>query len=449
MKLTHTHYICIENPQVAPLAGFEVLGVSSSRGTEKIGQFGSGCKHATNVLIRRGENPIIFAGMEKVEFSTRPEKMGDRIFSRVLMNDVPTGFSTEYGELDWKKDLSMALREYISNAFDYGGCEVTLFRAEDIGPKEGCTRIFVPYSEEVREYCEQLKVRFLQFDGKADHVILPPRSPNHITLYRRGVWVTELPLMLQSNGEYALFDYNLDFPIDECRNAKDGVAARSILRTVWKYDHVVEAMLKKVEDPRCWEVNRASLSDIYFTYTGVEQKEIFKRIANTYYRLYPNTSVTMDKSTQNLLKRKGRKCLLVSSSWHSLLTCYEVQIQQGEELIGAADQLGIIPIEPSAELRATYAKVWDYLRILNLIPKGTSIPPLRSFVKTMNAGCQLNGYYDTKEQVVYIAAQSSKNYKVIIEEIAHHLTKANDETRDFQDFAFKVAGRAFERLDQI
>ena len=45
-------FLCIQNPGVAPVEGFTLLGVSTTRdcGVEgTIGQFGSGNKHAINV----------------------------------------------------------------------------------------------------------------------------------------------------------------------------------------------------------------------------------------------------------------------------------------------------------------------------------------------------------------------------------------------------------------
>ena len=50
-------FLLVQNPGVAPVEGFTLLGVSTTRdcGVEgAIGQFGSGNKHAINVLLRAG-----------------------------------------------------------------------------------------------------------------------------------------------------------------------------------------------------------------------------------------------------------------------------------------------------------------------------------------------------------------------------------------------------------
>ena len=50
-------FLCVQNPGVAPVEGFTLLGVSTTRdcGVDgAIGQFGSGNKHAINVLLRAG-----------------------------------------------------------------------------------------------------------------------------------------------------------------------------------------------------------------------------------------------------------------------------------------------------------------------------------------------------------------------------------------------------------
>ena len=56
-------FLCVQNPGVAPVEGFTLLGVSTSRGeTGTIGQFGSGAKHAINTLLRAGLKLTIYCG---------------------------------------------------------------------------------------------------------------------------------------------------------------------------------------------------------------------------------------------------------------------------------------------------------------------------------------------------------------------------------------------------
>jgi hypothetical protein len=66
--------LLIQNPGVSPIEGFLLLGVSMTRdcGVEgTIGQFGSGTKHAINVLLRAGLKVVVYCGKTRLEFLTR------------------------------------------------------------------------------------------------------------------------------------------------------------------------------------------------------------------------------------------------------------------------------------------------------------------------------------------------------------------------------------------
>src|SRR3990170_2810882 len=113
-------YLMIENKGVIPIEGLTILGLSTARGNESsIGQFGSGNKHAVNVCLRHGINPIIFAGDTRIEFYTKPATMGSKSYQQVWINvdgkHEKAGWCLEFGELDWT-DVSMGLREFVSNA---------------------------------------------------------------------------------------------------------------------------------------------------------------------------------------------------------------------------------------------------------------------------------------------------------------------------------------------
>jgi hypothetical protein len=73
-------YLMIQNVGVAPVEGYTVLGVSTTRDCGKanaIGQFGSGGKHSVNLLLRNGLPPVVFCGGLRLEFYVVPEKVDD------------------------------------------------------------------------------------------------------------------------------------------------------------------------------------------------------------------------------------------------------------------------------------------------------------------------------------------------------------------------------------
>ena len=69
-------YLKIENPGVCPTEGFILLGATSKRLADNdspftIGQFGSGNKHAVNVLLRAKLYPIVFCGNHRLDTAPR------------------------------------------------------------------------------------------------------------------------------------------------------------------------------------------------------------------------------------------------------------------------------------------------------------------------------------------------------------------------------------------
>lgn len=59
----------------------------------------------------------------------------------------------------------------------------------------------------------------------------------------------------------------------------------------------------------------------------------------------------------------------------------------------------------------------------------------------MDAGCDVQGLYDHKTQTCYLSVDFDSNEQIALEELAHYITGSSDYTRDFQDFAFRLASR--------
>ena len=124
-------HLLIQNPGVAPVEGFTLLGVSTTRGCGvegAIGQFGSGNKHAINVLLRAGLKVVVYCGKSRLDFQTRDDEIDDgltrKTIKRVMCKlggtstrTIDLGWVLDFGAIDWT-DLGMAMREFISNAID-------------------------------------------------------------------------------------------------------------------------------------------------------------------------------------------------------------------------------------------------------------------------------------------------------------------------------------------
>jgi hypothetical protein len=68
-------YLKIENKGEAPVEGYLLLGVSTTRESKDkrtIGQFGSGSKHAISLMLRHDINPTVFCGSLRLDFFAKP-----------------------------------------------------------------------------------------------------------------------------------------------------------------------------------------------------------------------------------------------------------------------------------------------------------------------------------------------------------------------------------------
>ena len=221
-------YLLIQNPGVAPVEGFTLLGVSTTRGCGvegAIGQFGSGNKHAINVLLRAGLKVVAYCGKTRLDFQTRDDEIDDGLtrkpVKRVMCKlggtstrTIDLGWVLDFGAIDWT-DLGMALREFISNAIDRtlreenGEFVPGHFgrpaarrpgRDEKIKAKDGYTRVYVEMNDEVQRYVDDLPKRFLHFSSDPSQVkksFLPKADRNlngkkTAVIYRAGVYVREI-----------------------------------------------------------------------------------------------------------------------------------------------------------------------------------------------------------------------------------------------------------------
>ena len=249
-------FLLVQNPGVAPVEGFTLLGVSTTRdcGVEgAIGQFGSGNKHAINVLLRAGLKVVVYCGKTRLDFQTRDDEIDDGLIrkpvKRVMCKmggtstrTIDLGWVLDFGAIDWT-DLGMALREFVSNAIDRtvreengefvpaildGRLLVGSVGDEKLKAKDGYTRVYVEMNAEVQRYVDELPRRFLHFSADPSQVkksFLPKDGRNlngtkTAVIYRAGVYVREI----EESVDESVYDYNFkthELQIDECRNSSD------------------------------------------------------------------------------------------------------------------------------------------------------------------------------------------------------------------------------------
>lgn len=413
-------YLKITNPGICYPEAFTVLGVSTARGSDgKIGMFGSGAKMGINTCLRMGINPTIVSGDMMVTFDCVTKTMGEKKFDQVVAvingERKELGFATDFGAIDWNK-IDYAIREFVSNAYDQGGCSLAVVDNIEAAA-DNSTSVYVEYTKDVKAYHQNIGKYFLDRELAANSCIINNES-DELLVYRKGVLVSSLP-------NKSLFSYNInDIRVDESRNVdswmvkyKCGQALRSCDSS--QADKLVRAI---VEDRDVAEVKSLD----YDEYPRAKLKEAFLRV----YPLFKICTIETHKYCKN-----KNSVIVVGNKAYKLLADCDVPLAEIDGgRTGAVN--GYIPIETSTDCKRIFNRIWNKLVKLGY-HNGKDKPKLAMFSKPMEFGCTTGGYYENG--TVYIS-RNHVNAKVILEEIGHYVTDADDCTRDFQDWAFSVGG---------
>jgi hypothetical protein len=478
-------YLKIENPGVCPTEGFILLGATSKRLADNdspycIGQFGSGNKHAVNVVLRAKLFPIVFCGNHRLEFTNRPGRMkgleGETGYNRVVVKHGGTdenGTSVtyteelsqtdEYGVLDWNC-LGMAFREFVSNALDaaiavnrdatvkwpWDRARVELVPEEKVRAKRGYTRVFVPAdNEEVIRFFANLGKWFLHFSEPEAITasILTKKSRNldadchTAVIYRRGVRVREI----EQYSSESLFDYNLnDLRVDESRNVDDYQCRNAAARAMAKADASVLAQwIRSFRDGKSYWEHQFGGYELKPAW-GESEEELAARKANWNKALElvgDGVVLSSKDGPVETLARKGFDPLEVPET--VVRAAEEYGCPTPSKVLSADELDGRESIEPTTDAVAALDWVWEQIALAGM-DSGKEKPPIRCFRKAMNGGTMLRGFL--RDGVIYVNEDLAQGGSVelrqtVLEEAAHYLTGSKDETRDLQDWAFKFAVR--------
>lgn len=427
--------LLIRNRGLAPIEAFTILGLSTARGeADKIGQFGSGSKHGILTLMRAGLQAHIFIGMDELEFSTHPARMGDKDYLEVRYTfrgeQHKTGMCLDFGALDWDT-VKMALREFICNALDQGETiNECIAQCDSIQPREDETRVFVSMeNEDVADYWNRIREHFLHFDG-LEHTPISPARSKAAQFYRRGVYVTERV----AHEAPALFTYNFqDGRIDESRNL-DGASVLGIAaKLLFKEPQRIAEIFRTFRGDKRFEHD---LGNAMWTFDSKENRAV----ADGWRIAFGDKPFVTDNQTAQALNRKGIAFEPAPSSWDGALR--RAGIVEGKALLSDLDALGGEVCDPTETALATFQRVWSWLLSARLT-SGKDFPTVKCFTLPMNCGHEIMGY--CRDNTVFLNLDYDASEQTAMEELAHYVTGAKDETRDFQDFAFKLATRLAKR----
>ena len=257
-------YLLVQNPGVAPVEGYTLLGVSTTRNcgvSGTIGQFGSRAKHATTPVHLRGTETLDLLWQDETGVPTRKDTVNDGLVTKPIKRVVcklggtstktlDMGWCLDFGAIDWT-DLSMALREFVANAIDRTVWEktdftsmllneelrVTVVEDRSLRARDGFTRVYVEVNPDVQRFYGELPRRFLHFSNRPQLVkeSLLPKADRNLNgkrtamIYKEGVLVREI----EEAEEALVYDYNFhdgELRLDESRNSSEydikGAAAR-------------------------------------------------------------------------------------------------------------------------------------------------------------------------------------------------------------------------------
>jgi hypothetical protein len=143
--------------------------------------------------------------------------------------------------------------------------------------------------------------------------------------------------------------------------------------------------------------------------------------------------------TAGLVKSRGHKIIKVNPNIANKLN--ELGAKAPADVLNFHELEGRLVSDANANLRKIRDKVWNILESLDTT-LGKNKPDIKCFTQnTLSEGADA-GYY--KDDCIYVKVDYKDDpglntYNIILEECAHHCTGALDCTRDFQEYAFKVA----------
>ena len=467
-------YLRIENPGVCPPEGFTLFGATTKRRTSNplvIGTFGSGNKHATCLLLRGGYNPTIFCGSLGMNFGTRQRRIvgvSNTVESRQVIvryrgkdqegrsrsAEEELSVTLDYGTADWPT-VSLALREYVSNAldacFEQGmsveqarkAVKIEVVDENQVRAKADHTRVFVPLLPDVQRFYDDLGKWFLHFSNPelVTQAILPKGGRNVTdgkqvaVIYRRGVFVREF----LSTDKPSLYDYNLnDLRLNESRTASDWDVKHACGQAIAGADRVTLArVFRAMRDPGAdfWEFTFDSygLSNEYIPDEEKTKREetwqaAFEAVAGA-------DAVLMDDSHPDIagmVSRKGYTPVTTgATAWVDAAKKHG--IRSDEKVLTADDLEGRTFSDATDDVRAVLDWVWNLVEIFDMA-NGKSKPAVGCFYRHMVAGSDNRGLYRDGTVYVHTDLAHGKSEALrwtVWHEVGHHVTGATDGSYDF------------------
>jgi hypothetical protein len=343
----------------------------------------------------------------------------------------------EHGTQDWTT-IQMALREFVANAIDRtlrNGDrvpeDIVIHKVDAPAFSAGYTRIFIPWTDEIGTWLNNIGHYFLHFTSNnwKDSSVIRKNRIDKPRYYKQGV------LVHNEGGQSSLFDYNFkDIRLDESRNA-DSYACLSKAASLLAIsgELVARKTLNAVfSGVSCTEVTRFYSCNLG---ASVEDRHAADWL-NAFHHLYGSTAAIYNTSgiDGHLSKRGFKPVLLTNKEWYQFLT--NCHIPNAETILSNEELTIPNASEPTPAQVAMLKRVWNDLSALGLL-NCASLPRLKQYFLLMDADSKQEfGQYKNGTVYVHNTLDGQILYKVILEEITHHITRAGDLSRAIQDYLF-------------
>jgi hypothetical protein len=449
-------YLMIRNPGVADYRGFTLIGASTTRNANlegTSGQFGSGSKNSCALLLRNKIRPIVYTGNLRLEFFSKAEHMQGQTFNRVAVkysgkdsngttknNTEDLGFALEWGVKDWT-NITMAYREFVSNAIDgsissgHTHTDIEFKVVDEPRAKAGHTSVFLPYTTEIEEAHRELSTMFLHFGNPSSYLkskLLPKKHPelDKVLVYKKGVLVSTV------DGK-SVFDYNLgnELDLDESRNASSWDVRYAIAHALQdaSSEQLAEIMKKLLETSEVWE---GQLDSTYLT-SPTDIRNVTWQKAWKSFVGENGVAVSGIAQIAAFVENKGfTPYTVLSPSWLSTMAKYGIATET--KVLSSNEVAGNVPSEATEDMKNAVNWAWSLIESFGLT-NGKTKPEVSAFTSIMTAGTQLRGYYENGKIYLHTDLGDSKLLKkVALEELVHHITGAEDNSRDMQDYLLRL-----------
>ena len=359
-----------------------------------------------------------------------------------------------------------ALAEYRKTARDFRHVVVEVVNENQVRAKAGHTRVFVPLSPEVLTFYNNIGKWFLHFSEPEllDKTILPKKNRNlgerqTAVIYRRGVRVREF----ESRDTPSLFDYNLEnLELDESRKVDDWRVQYEAGRAMAAADveTIARYMQSFADETHYWEHDFNDYALSPSSYDNAEKLAARQTVwQEAFTKVHGEDAVIAGEDGGAHASRKGYNVITAPAAVVTAAEKYGIRTPA--KVLTQDDREGreIIDSLPDAEAAVDF--VWD-LAVRHGMTNGKSRPGVKCFRKIMDGGGQMLGFY--RDGTVFLNedivgnGSLTQGWHVLtqqllvtaLEEVAHHVTGATDNSRDFQDWCLNLAvklGRKAANLD--